>query len=237
MHAYLSLPSRSPAGLAIGIVIWGCLLAGTASAAVTTLPPGSLVQTYPDIMVGGVTVNYDADALTNQLHAGIVPGTGLLFIDQNGLPGPEHTLFNSFFDVFVTIDHAGVASAGTLALSGNYDSTAGPAVSLASSMLTGFVYDPSTGIFEFVFDNTTSTIPGVVSPIGIILAANFFGNPAGFASDFTNRMPVGNADVFGPPPETTTFGGPVPEPSSMIVWSMLSAAAVLAGRRSAWRSG
>jgi hypothetical protein len=175
-----------------------------------------------------INVSYDAD--TDLFHAGIAAG-GLLTIDQDGvLPTPDHTIFNSTFDLFATIDDAGIASAGTLSLSGNYDSPAGPAVSLASTTLTGFGYDPSTGVFSFLFDNTTGTLPGFGPLLGINLSGNFPGsNPSGFVSDFSNVGSVGGlgtADVFTPV---------VPEPSSMLVWLMCSAMGGLAGWRRARR--
>jgi hypothetical protein len=226
MRQSLLRSSGAPAGRFALVAVFGCLLAGSASAAVMSLPPGSLLNGFPDITVGNVSVNYDA--ATNTLHAGIASG-GILTIDQDGvLPSPDHTLYNSFFDVFVTIDHAGVASGGTLSIGGNYDSLGGPLDSLNSSTLTGFGYDSSTGIFRFLFGNTTGNLPGFGSQIGIILAANFqTGPPAGFASSFSNGVPGGNADAFVP----------APEPSSMIAWSMLSAAAGLAGWRRARRRG
>jgi len=200
----------------------------SASAAIVPLVPGTLGQSFPDVTVSVISISYDAD--TDLLHAGIVSG-GLLTIDQDGvLPSPDHTIFNSTFDLFATIDGAGVASAGTLSLSGNYDGLGGPVVSLASNTLTGFGYDPSIGVFSFLFDNTTGTVPGFGPLIGINLAGNFpLLNPGGFASDFSNVGPLGGlgtADVFTPV---------VPEPSSMIVWLTCSTLAGLAGWRRARR--
>ena len=207
--------------LLISLGVFGCLLANRASAAITLLIPGTLVQGFPDLTVSMVSISYNAT--TDSLHAGIASGAPLT-IDQDGaLPSPDHIIFNSTFNVLATIDGSGLASSGTLLISGNYDSPGGPAVSLQSSTLTGFGYSPSTGVFTFLFDNATSTLPGFNSQIGINLAGNFpVSIPVGFGSDFSNAGPLGglgNADVFAT----------VPEPSSLIAWSMLSAIAGLAG--------
>jgi len=212
-----------PANSLTSLGVFGCLLASPASAAITVLTPGTLVQGFPDMTVSMVSVSYNAT--TDSLHAGIATG-GLLTIDQDGvLPSPDHIIFNSTFNLFTTIDSSGLPSSGTLLISGNYDSPGGAAVSLQSSALTGFGYHPSTGVFTFLFDNTTSTVPGFSSQIGISLAGNFpFSNPVGFGSDFSNAGPLGglgNADVFAP----------VPEPSSLIAWTIGSAVAGLAGWR------
>jgi hypothetical protein len=206
--------------LVASLSVAGCLLTKAASAAIVPLVPGDLQQGFPDVTVSRINVTYDAG--TDLFHAAI-PAGGLLTIDQDGvLPTPDHTLFDSTFDVSLTIDDAGVASVGTLSLSGNYDSPGGPAVSLGSSTLTGFGYDPSTGIFSFLFDGTTGTLPGFGSVIGINLAGNFpVSNPTGFGDDFSNIGPnggLGTADLFVP----------VPEPASLIVWSLCSALAGLA---------
>ena len=217
--------------------IFACLLANSASAAIVPLVPGNLAQDFPDVTVSRISVSYDAG--TDLLHAGIAPG-GLLTIDQDGvLPTPDHTLFNSTFDVFVTIDGAGVPSAGTLSLSGNYDAPGGPVVSLTSNTLTGFGYDPSTGDFSFLFDNAIGSVPGFGSVIGINLAGNFpVSNPSGFVSNFNNVGQLGglgNADVFTPLVINPVVITPVPEPSSMIVWSICSALAGLSISRRARR--
>lgn len=208
--------------------ICSCLVAQSASAAIVPLVPGALGQGFPDVTVSMLNVSYDAG--TDLLHAGAAAG-GILTIDQDGvLPTPDHIIFNSTFDAFLTINDAGVASAGTLSLSGNYDSPGGPAVSLGSVNLTGFGYDPSTGIFSFLFDGTAGTLPGFGSVIGMNLAGNFpVSNPGGFGSDFNNLGQIGGlgtADVFVP----------VPEPSSMIVWSLCSAVVGLARRHRLRRS-
>ena len=203
--------------------VLGCLLASPASASIAVLAPGTLTQGYPDVTVSMVSVSYNAT--TDILQAGIAPG-GLLTIDQDGLlPSPDHIVFNATFNLFTAIDSSGLPASGTLLISGNYDSPGGAAFSLQSSALTGFGYDPSTGVFTFLFDNSTSTVPGFSSQIGINLAGNFpISNPVGFGSDFSNAGPLGglgNADVF-------TL---VPEPSSLIAWSIGSAVVGLAGWR------
>jgi len=220
-----------PADFLTSLGVFGCLLASPASAAVTILAPGTLTQGFPDVTVSMVSVSYDAT--TDTLHAGIAPG-GLLTIDQDGvLPSPDQIVFNSTFNLFTTIDSSGLPASGTLLISGNYDSPGGAAFSLQSSALTGFGYDPSTGVFSFLFDNATSTVPDFGSQIGINLAGNFpFSNPVGFGSDFSNAGPLGglgNADVFGTALEPSSVL--VPEPSSLIAWSIVSAVAGLAGWR------
>jgi hypothetical protein len=211
-------------------------LVNSASAAIVPLVPGTLVQSFPDVTAGMVDVTYDAD--TDAFRAGIDPA-GILTIDQDGsLPTPDHTIFNASLNLFLTIDGAGVATVGTLSLSGNYDIPGGPFVSLASSDLAGFGYDPSIGVFSFLFDNATGTLPGFGPLIGINLAGKFpVLNPGGFATTFSNLGPLGGlgtADLFTPL-VPGTFTPAVPVPSSMIVWLMCSSLTGLAGWRHARR--
>jgi hypothetical protein len=214
-----------PAQLVASFGVLGCLLANSASGAIVPLIPGALAQGAPDATVDMISVNYDAD--NGLLHVGIAAG-GLITIDQDGVrPTPDHVIFTSTFDVTAMIGGAGFASSGTLSLSGNYDSPGGLAVSLQSNTLTGFGHDPATRIFTFLFDDSVSTVPGFGPVVGIVLAANFpVSSPSGLGSDFSNVGPVGGlgiADVFTP----------IPEPSSMIAWSIGSALAGLVGWRRA----
>ncbi|HHM21848.1 MAG TPA: hypothetical protein ENJ20_07470, partial [Bacteroidetes bacterium] len=127
----------------------------------------------PDIMSGFISTSYDA--ATDQLT---VSGFAMTF-DSVGA-GAVVNISGGGFNIATTIDNTGVATAGTLTLSGmagTYNGT------LLTGNLTDFGYLTGGGdLFEFVFDVTGGLMAdefgGVGNQVGVILSAlsNFNGN-------------------------------------------------------------
>jgi len=203
---------------AVAFLSWA-VMSGASEGAIYGSFPASF-SGFPDVNTSPVIVDYDLV----QLHGHLDQDAG----DNVILPTSDH-LGGSFFDVFVSVDIYGTVSGGELHLGGSLGN--GPVEHLDSSHLVAFDY--VMGVFSLIFDQVTSTggwSDSLGNRVGIILDPVFSDAPEfPFGQIFTNvsdGFSPGMADTFALP-------AAVPEPASVVVWSMLGIGVGLVGRRRA----
>jgi len=187
------------------------------------------LATVPDIYVNSVSVSYDAstDSFVAEgipISLEVTPGYAELFSDS-----PPGT-----FLLTATIDESGSLSSGSLTITGQV-----PSRGFDGTILTGDVraFEPvaapmssSPDVFTFMFDVTG----GEAAPLY---------NAAGFAGGFQLAVKSGFAGAFDV--DFTGVDGcldvraVVPEPGSLVLWSLLGGCAVGAAcwRRRRRRAG
>lgn len=172
-----------------------------ASAATAQAVPINLLQNYPDIQVSGNVVNYNA--ATQQFSA-----TGRPLTYTTAVP----TVYNitgttPTYSLVATVNNAGVATGGTLAVSGKIASLGATSGSLLTGVFQSFGYSTASNAdpFEFIFTVTggdlASAYGGIGGKIGVILDAKST-NFAGFSASFTNGSGATNDTFHVPEPAT-----------------------------------
>jgi hypothetical protein len=193
------------------------LLLGVAFAAPAKATPiGLVLEDFPDIFSGFITVDYTAsgDALTADGLAAT--------IDLDG--GGQQTITSGTFDLDATIDDLGSLVSGTIAIGGTVASLGFNSGTLLTGTLTAFGFPDGAGqTFEFLFDVTGGDAAGDYGSVGGILLSNT-GFGGSFESDF------GHADGV------SDTAPAMPEPSGFIVFgigAMVVGGAVVTRRRAA----
>lgn len=222
-------------GWAIMVAFVGLISASPVDAAINS-----------DITTTGIFVVYDAQADTLYATTKADPNPVTQGIDRDGVTGPEDFIYNSYFDVFVTIDDLGNVTGGSLYIGGAYnDPTPGAPTSLlvTSTTLSSASYDlGGVGTFVLLFDNVTSSLPGFGSQVTVKLNAGFdgFTNPVDFSTDFGNGFfpdptvdlesgAVAAALLGGAPFGTADTIASVPEPTSLAIWALTALVTTCAG--------
>lgn len=186
------------------------VVAGSTQAAPLLLSSGT-----PDITSSDINVNYNGTT-------GILTATGnAIAIDFDGVPPPDYAIKNGVggFQINVTLDPmTGEPVSGSLAILGKVSELSASSGTLLTGTLFDFGYDGP--ILEFLFTPTGGDLQGLFQPqIGVILSA--FSD-----SDFApnQNYVINDASAFA-----DTF--PVPEPTSLLAWSVLAFGSGIVWRR------
>jgi hypothetical protein len=161
-----------------------------------------LTQEPPDITSAFISVNYDAG--TGNFTANGFP-TGL------DLP-PGYSVTPGAFSLNMAVNQAtGAPLSGSLSITGTVPGLGLASGTLLTGDITDFGFETGGGeIFEFLVDVTGGDLASAFGrQAGIILDANDSGFGGSFEQSFANTEFQGVAD---------TFGAPVPEPASVLVW-------------------
>jgi MYXO-CTERM domain-containing protein len=208
------------------------LLGGNVYADLTSL----ILQPTPDIFSGYIDVTYNASSNTFAAN-----GWALAFYD-----GVEQINFDEYtegsFSISATVDESGVASSGSLTLTGQvlgYGST-GPLLTANNlSYFNSFFTDTlnpnmDVAMFEFLFDvsggEMADMFGGSGAKVGVIIGYTAVGPDVTqnqFTADFDNLF--GNGPGYGSSVSDT--GTPTPEPATLSLLAV-GAAALLRRRRS-----
>jgi len=195
------------------------LLSGLILAVVGTVcsaAPLDLTSALPDIFSAGIDITYNAGADTF---------SAVGFSLQYNVP-PDTTITDGVFDLSATIDEFGVASAGSLAITGTTSGGTGGSGLLLEGSLIDFGFSPDgfagAPTFEFVYELTAGALApdfgGVGSSVGVVLSS--FDEFAG-EFDINYEGTVGVADAY-----------PVPERAAASLTALAFAGALLRAR---WR--
>jgi hypothetical protein len=204
---------------------WG----GIANAA----PLNLTLNDHPDVTVNFIDVSYVANNSPNNFS---ISGYNVAMDDDGVGPllDPDSFIPGSFA-ILASVTTAGVATGGTLTITGDYTSTLGISGTLVTGSLYDFGYDsPGSGLdyFEFRFHVTgglmaTSQYFGVPgTSLGVIYDAYedlFASNAVAFQSSFAN-VPFGDGWL-----SSTADIAPLPEPGTVCL--MFLAAMPLVRRR------
>ncbi len=206
--------------------ILGSLAVLTLASRAGAAPLNLILECRPDITSGFIDVEYDASS--DILSAN---GFALSIVDNCANPSVDFDVLGSF-DIAATVDGVGVASAGTLSITGE---VLGFGPNLLSGTLSafGFLDAPGGDIFEFLFTITGGDLaipayfgnPG--NTVGVILNAAGSGFDGTFGSNFNN-----NGGLPGYGYGVSDTAPPVPEP---VTCALMLAGAVMSGRNRALR--
>ena len=152
--------------------------AGRAEAAPLGLTPGS-----PDI-TATVDISYTDGVLTATLSSGV----------GNYYPG-GFNITNLSYSLSANVSSAGVFSGGTVSISGAVASLGVVQSTLMTGNLTDFGLDAEMGVFEFLFDTTSSQPALDLGPTGGIILSSFLSD-VDFLAPFTSRA---TADTYTDP--------------------------------------
>lgn len=170
------------------------------AAAVAQAVPLNLSPSYPDMLVTSNTVTYDA-----AVNLFTAKGRPLTFTITSPTAINITNTTTSAYMLTATIDEAGVASAGTLTVSGKIASLGATSGTLLTGMYQDFGYGtgPSGDPFEFIFSVTggdlASYYGGIGGQIGVLIGAGSTGF-AGFAGSFSNGSGATNDTFYVPEP-------------------------------------
>lgn len=203
-----------------------CILAG---AVVSHGAPLDLIPLRPDITSGLIDIEYIASS-------GAFTADGLPFM-YYGPPLPDGAITPGFFDLDATISASGVASSGSLLITGT--TLGGSGTGVFGDLLTGdlldfgFAPDGSSGapIFEFLFAVTGGQLESdfdvLGATIGVILTSGDTSFPGGFGADYSlNSHDFATSNTFIP----------MPEPASVFLTLVGLAGIVIRKRRAVIRS-
>jgi hypothetical protein len=216
---------RVAPAIALTLVIFGCAAQG--NAALLSLSSGR-----PDIFSSFVVVDYDlVDATTGRFKA----EGHVMSLDYPGGANPDYpssSISGTFkIDILVNRSTGAFVPGGTLTIFGSIPTKGFNNTTLLSGNVTGFGFAPVAGSqrYEFRFGNLDGALKNdfnKIGSVGVILTSgtiNFQGN---FNTSFENQllMPgygVGSADVYAE----------VPEPGSVVLWSMMCLSCITVRRR------
>jgi hypothetical protein len=192
---------RAGVGAVLGFAM--CFMAATAEAA-----PLGLTSSAPDI-TASLNLNYDSGLFSAELTGGVGQYT----------PGSE--IINDLTYVLsANIDSSGVLSNGTVSIFGEAPGLGiGPGLLLTGNLNAfGSLFDVNGfGLFEFLFD-VTSSAPGLgFGTSGGIIITSFDLTGGGFGAAFSGSS------------TSDTFGRAVPEPATLALFALGSIG--LAARR------
>lgn len=199
------------------------LAAVAASCGAAAANPLNLVlQSHPDIVSLGIDVVYTSGTLS-------LMATGFsISYENDGLPStPAHQIFGGMFNINLAVTNAGVATAGTLSISGAIPSLAIPNQTLLTGTIADFGFTTvGVGRLEFLF----GSLGGLLAPAylaqaplaGVILnsVVNFPGN---FNSSWNNLI-AGQVGTGSAVSDTA----PIPAPGAAV---LLAVGAALMPRR------
>jgi len=165
-------------------------------------PLNLFMSTTPDIFSSFITVNYDA---TSDLFT----ASGLAMTYKPDAVTPSATIAGGSFALTATIDDAGIATAGSLSITGTVLGH-GPSLLAGNLQNFGFLDAPGGEIFEFVFDNVTGDLAADYqgAPVGVILDASDTHFNGSWLNSFANSG-LGVSDT-----------GMVPEPCSLLLLTL-----------------
>ncbi len=155
----------------IGLV-GGLLSAGAAQAGLSLE-----LQDTPDIFSSFIAVTFDAT--TDSFDA-----TGFALTLDNGM-GPQENIANGGFSLTATIDDAGAASAGSLAISGE---VLGNGPGLLTGDLDSFEFMPGGGdLLGFIFSVSGGDLAGLYGGIGAAVGV-ILDTQAAYSGDWTQSF-------------------------------------------------
>jgi hypothetical protein len=202
-----------------GLVAAGAVvaLAGTAAAE----PLGLELFPEPVLMAALIDVEYSSssDALT-------ADGFSTSFNTLG--PGVPLTIDSGQFDLFATVDAAGVTSGGSFVIRGAIPSLGfnAPSTTLLTGTIADFGFEPGVAgsSFEFLFDVTGGVLNNTfnASQVGLIL------NDTGFKGSFDQSFDNLIGGAAGTGSGFAELGVPIPAPGAA---GLLLAAGVMASRR------
>ncbi len=194
---------RSRTAMVMVVFAGFCLL----SAGIAQAERLNLVQSFPDIFTGGILVQYNAasDSLTGVGTAGT--------FDLDGVAPAEHNIAGGGFNLDVTVDAGGVASSGTLTITGTIAALGANSGTLLTGTIADFGFSATPGFdtLDFVFDVTGGDLGAAYFTDQIGTWVHDTGFLGTFGSDFNNDFfgmgfGMGTSDAFH-----------LPEPSSAVL--------------------
>jgi len=167
-------------------------LLGMASGSALATPLNLQLQSHPDIASSQIDVTYNAGTL-----ALLANGFSISYEDDGLVATPAHPIFGGLFAINLTVNNAGVATGGTLTISGAIPDLSIPNQTLLSGTISQFGFTTSgVGRLEFVFGGLGGLLASAGpdghylthAPFAGVILNNVVNFPGNFNSSWNNLV-------------------------------------------------